>query len=121
MRVERRIFCLMSLVIASSACSDQVVVRETEASCGNGSIETGEACDDGNEVNTDACTNACSRAACGDGTTRTDLEAGADDYEGCDDGNATDNDGCTNACAIAQCGDGILRSDVSEALGDVAA
>ena len=38
MRVERRIFCLMSLVITSAACSDQVVVRETEASCGNGSI-----------------------------------------------------------------------------------
>ena len=55
-----------------------------------------------------------SRAACGDGTARTDLEAGAEGYEGCDDGNATDNDGCTNACAIAQCGDGILRSDVSE-------
>jgi cysteine-rich repeat protein len=28
-------------------------------SCGNGVVETGEQCDDGNMVNNDACTNAC--------------------------------------------------------------
>ena len=29
------------------------------AVCGNGQVETGEACDDGNEVDGDDCTNAC--------------------------------------------------------------
>jgi cysteine-rich repeat protein len=29
--------------------------------CGNGIIESGEQCDDGNSVNTDACTNLCTR------------------------------------------------------------
>ena len=32
------------------ACGEQVVVRETEARCGNAQVETGEACDDGNGV-----------------------------------------------------------------------
>ena len=27
--------------------------------CGNGKLEMGEACDDGNQVDTDACSNSC--------------------------------------------------------------
>ena len=34
--------------------------------CGNGTTETGEQCDDGNAVSTDACTNTCKLPACGD-------------------------------------------------------
>jgi len=105
--------CLFG-VLCVSACNEQVVVRETEATCGNGSIEAGEALYDGNELNPDGCTLACTVAACGDGTTRADLVAGDDGFEGCDDGNENDNDGCTNACSIALCGDGIVRGDVSE-------
>lgn len=35
--------------------------------CGNGLVEDGEACDDGNDVNRDACTSECEEAFCGDG------------------------------------------------------
>jgi cysteine-rich repeat protein len=35
--------------------------------CGNGVVESGEQCDDGNAVNTDACSNACVSATCSDG------------------------------------------------------
>ena len=95
-------------LVLSASCGEQVVVRETEASCGNGQVEAGEACDDGNTVNTDGCTLGCTIAACGDGTTRTDLTAGDEGFEACDDGNAEDGDGCTNDCD-RHCGDGIVR------------
>jgi cysteine-rich repeat protein len=32
-----------------------------QAVCGNGRVDAGEQCDDGNRINTDACTNACTR------------------------------------------------------------
>jgi cysteine-rich repeat protein len=35
--------------------------------CGNGVVESGEACDDGNTVDTDTCRNNCVRATCSDG------------------------------------------------------
>ncbi len=45
--------------------------------CGNGSIEGGEACDDGNRIDTDACTNACQNARCGDGIVRQGVARGS--------------------------------------------
>ncbi len=105
--------CALGLVLSMS-CGEQVVVRETEASCGNGQVESSEACDDSNQVNTDSCTDSCKLAICGDGTTRTDLANGDDGFEACDDGNDVDTDGCTSACAFALCGDGIVRADLSE-------
>ena len=68
--------------------------------CGNGVMEAGEDCDDGNLENTDACLNNCKAASCGDGF----IEAGVED---CDDTNLSDNDACTNACKMAICGDGL--------------
>src|SRR5262245_22524726 len=35
--------------------------------CGDGMVDMGEECDDGNPDDTDACTNACLNAICGDG------------------------------------------------------
>jgi len=64
-----------------------------------------EACDDGNEVDTDACRNLCESARCGDGVVQEGVEA-------CDDGNQTDTDGCTNACAEARCGDSLVQDGV---------
>jgi cysteine-rich repeat protein len=58
-------------IVLSLSCGDQVVVRETEASCGNAEVEVGEACDDGNSENADGCSNACEIARCGDAVTRT--------------------------------------------------
>jgi cysteine-rich repeat protein len=36
------------------------------AACGNGVVEAGEQCDDGNAVNGDGCSNQCVLATCGD-------------------------------------------------------
>ncbi|HEX5038199.1 MAG TPA: DUF4215 domain-containing protein [bacterium] len=67
--------------------------------CGDGNVDSGEECDDGNSVNTDACTNACTDAVCGDDATGPGEE--------CDDGNSVNTDACTNACTSAVCGDGV--------------
>jgi cysteine-rich repeat protein len=92
-------------------CHDGVCV---DAGCGNGILEAGEICDDANLVNTDACTNACRLAACGDGVIRTDIEEGQPGYEVCDDNNVLGTDGCTSLCTVAACGDGFLRGGVEE-------
>ncbi len=101
-----------------SACSEQVIIRDREASCGNGTLETGEACDDANADNTDRCTNACERARCGDGVTRIDQAPDSEEFEACDDGNTRETDGCSNRCTTSRCGDGIVRLDRSEGDSD---
>ena len=88
----RRSLSLIPMValLLTISCGDQVVVRETQASCGNGSIEEGEACDDGTLINTDGCSSGCALATCGDGITRSDLSAEDPQFEACADGNADD-------------------------------
>jgi cysteine-rich repeat protein len=68
------------------------------AMCGDNNLDDGEECDDGNDVDTDACTNICQHAECGDGL----VEAGVDE---CDDGNMDEFDGCTAACKAPTCSD----------------
>jgi len=68
---------------------------ETEPVCGNGIVEEGEQCDDGNTSDADACHSDCSLCpgttpGCGNGV----LEQG----EECDDGNLLDGDGCSRTC-----------------------
>ena len=70
---------------------EQVVVRETQAACGNGEVELEEECDDGNSVDTDLCTGACRLARCGDGIT---VAINGLEDEACDDGNLEDTDAC---------------------------
>ena len=70
--------------------------------CGDANVDAGEECDDGNQIDTDSCTNACKNAVCGDGI--------VGPGEACDDGNQVDDDACTNACAPASCGDGMLQA-----------
>ena len=61
--------------------------------CGNGAMDPGEACDDGNADNRDGCTTACRLAGCGDGYVQSGLG------EQCDDGNAVDDgNGCLASC-----------------------
>jgi len=70
---------------------------ETITYCGDGVVQTPntvgffEECDDGNQVNTDSCTNACTTAACGDGY----VQAG----EQCDDGPGGSST-CSSNCKI---------------------
>lgn len=70
------------------------------ASCGDGTVQPGEECDDANNVNTDTCAN-CKNARCGDGF----IQPG----EQCDDMNNVSTDAC-NACKSASCGDGVMQS-----------
>ena len=83
--------------------------------CGDGILDEGEACDDGNQIDEDECTNHCAFAVCGDGI--------VGPGEQCDDGNLDDTDGCTNACNNAVCGDGVVGGeeecdDGNDVLGD---
>lgn len=61
------------------------------AACGNGELEAGEECDDGNQVASDRCLPTCKLATCGDGVKRLAVEE-------CDDGNRVDGDGCSRVC-----------------------
>jgi cysteine-rich repeat protein len=72
--------------------------------CGNGMVESGEACDDGNTSELDECTTDCELATCGDGHTQEGVEV-------CDDGNTDNTDACVN-CAAAICGDGSVQQDI---------
>ncbi|MDC0720834.1 DUF4215 domain-containing protein [Nannocystis bainbridge] len=100
--------------------------------CSDGVVAGDEQCDDGNGSNSDACTNACKNATCGDGFLHEGTEQCDDgnpsdadgcidcheavcgdgvvwqDVEGCDDGNQVNDDACSNNCALASCGDGIV-------------
>jgi cysteine-rich repeat protein len=76
------------------------------AECGDGFVQAGEECDDGNDNDVDACRNDCTSAVCGDHFVSTD--AG----EECDDGNTDDTDDCASNCLDARCGDGSVHAGV---------
>ncbi|HWO21034.1 MAG TPA: DUF4215 domain-containing protein, partial [Kofleriaceae bacterium] len=70
-----------------------VRVGYTPVPCGNGFVEFGEQCDDGNTAAGDGCSATCQiEVVCGDG-----LIAPS---EQCDDGNATGGDGCSATCQV---------------------
>jgi cysteine-rich repeat protein len=70
--------------------------------CGDGVLAPSEQCDDGNLIDTDACTSQCRRAECGDGYVHEGVEQ-------CDDRNQINDDGCTNLCRTDGCGNGKLE------------
>jgi cysteine-rich repeat protein len=70
-------------------------IGAVESSCGDGVLDPGEDCDDGNGAGGDACPRTCASPRCGDGT----VDAG----EQCDDGNTVAND-CCDACVVAAAG-----------------
>jgi cysteine-rich repeat protein len=103
----RRAAAFLLLAAGEVSChlpSTFVGAGDGGALCGNGVVEPGEACDDGNTVDDDGCTNACVLGSCGNGV----LDAG----EACDDGNAVDTDDCLSTCVAARCGDGVVQVGV---------
>jgi cysteine-rich repeat protein len=87
--------CQTGLACHGGACQPIV--------CGDGIVDQGERCDDGNRIDTDACRNNCMPAVCGDGVVETGVEE-------CDDGNTINTDSCTNQCKKARCGDGFVQA-----------
>ncbi len=92
---------------ATSSGTYTLAVHGQPSTCGDGVLDAGEACDDGNSTNTDGCTNECAiqtgyacrgtpsvchAVVCGDGF----VDAG----EACDDGNTTAGDGCSATCTV---------------------
>lgn len=83
--------------------------------CGNGIVETGEECDDGNKIIKDGCTDCKKdpKSICGNGIVETGEE--------CDDGNNITNDGCTLCKKDSNgrdCGDGIRAINSIEECDD---
>jgi virginiamycin B lyase len=80
------------------------------AECGNGRLEPGEECDDGNDADCDGCSARCRvETGCGDGA-----RCGAEE---CDDGNLADCDGCSSSCTREiglLCGDGVRNAACGE-------
>ncbi|TSC99376.1 MAG: hypothetical protein Greene101449_640 [Candidatus Peregrinibacteria bacterium Greene1014_49] len=100
---------------SSAVCGNRVVEPPEECDaavyclncrfqrCGDGLVRGVEQCDDGNNSNTDSCTNQCRNARCGDRVVQSGVEE-------CDDGNRNDSDSCKNNCTKPiVCGDGIVN------------
>jgi len=70
------------------SCLDEICLVPV---CGDGFVQPGEMCDDGNRAGNDGCSAGCtSNEACGNGI----VDAG----ESCDDGNQITADGCSSTC-----------------------
>src|SRR5207244_2154411 len=81
--------------VAAASCLTPV------GDCGNGILDPGEQCDDGNAVAGDGCSASCRLEVCGNGI--------RDVGEQCDDGNTVSGDGCSATCQREPgCGDGVV-------------
>ncbi|MBT6176155.1 MAG: DUF4215 domain-containing protein, partial [Deltaproteobacteria bacterium] len=95
--------------VESALCNEDCSAQE----CGDGytNTEAGEECDDANTINTDACTDACQNATCGDGIVH-------ENVEDCDDANTDETDTCSSSCQATYCGDGITQAVLNETCDD---
>ena len=94
--------CILMLAFAFTSCDFDDVLDTTDVvydlvMCGNGQLDYGEECDDGNTISGDGCSYDCKKETsqtptpvCGNGK----HEAG----EECDDGNTISGDGCSYDC-----------------------
>ena len=76
--------------------------------CGDGVVDPGEECDDGNLQNGDGCNAQCQNELCGDNITQPLLG------EQCDDGNLINGDGCNSNCNLEFCGDNVVQLFLGE-------
>lgn len=102
---QTRVTCGPDLVTSEEEeCSGRCAGGKcVAASCGDGVPQEGEACDDGNTDDDDACTSACQLPTCGDAIVSTDEE--------CDDGNDDNRDGCTSDCIATECGNAVVEGE----------
>jgi len=128
--------CDPPLSVPTTPSGNTNTCRNSCTYCGDGIVNNGEVCDDGNHINTDGCRNNCTSPSCGDGildpgehcdgtvfepsapsshgSCRTNCTYCGDGIinngEVCDDGNSINGDGCENDCTETPpaCGDGNL-------------
>ncbi|MBI4518975.1 MAG: right-handed parallel beta-helix repeat-containing protein [Deltaproteobacteria bacterium] len=81
------------------------MTRTSTSTCGNGTQEAGEYCDDGNFAINDACDISCLAPFCGN--------ASQEPGEECDDANAFNNDACKTNCTLNICGDGVRNEELA--------
>ena len=84
----------------------------TATVCGDGVVDAGEQCDDGNAVDGDGCDSNCTPTGCGNGI----VTAGED----CDDGNTADGDACPSTCRFGEADCGNCVDDDGNGLVDMA-
>lgn len=101
---DSRVVCGPDLVsLTEETCTGRCLAGEcVGADCGDGTVQSDEECDDGDDDDTDECPSTCREATCGDGFVL------AGDEE-CDDGNDDDEDECPTTCEDARCGDGFTQ------------
>ncbi|MFW2390532.1 MAG: DUF4215 domain-containing protein [Polyangiales bacterium] len=116
--------CTSDVECSSGVCdmNEAPPICEPAGTCGNGALEAGEGCDDGNTLSGDSCSPQCllelgagpctDGAQCGSGVCNTlaatpvcaiPIACGngvPNDDEACDDGNLDDGDGCSRSCAL---------------------
>ncbi len=102
----------IGFLAALAACSfGDNLAASLPPRCGDGIVDPGEGCDDGNTVSGDGCSSTCQvetpQPVCGNGI----LESG----EQCDDGNTVSGDGCSSTCQLENppqpvCGNGIVEA-----------
>jgi len=94
----------LTLTVSDGSCQDtaDVQVDCITLLCGNGVIDAGETCDDGNTAGGDACPSDCTLPLCGDRV--------IEPPETCDDGNTTNGDTCPSDCTLPVCNDGVIES-----------
>ena len=78
--------------VGSNDCPPTCQRQPQPPRCGDGHVDPGEECDDGNTSNDDACLSTCKRATCGDGYVWTGVEV-------CDPADPATTTGCTGDCA----------------------
>ncbi|MDO8527988.1 MAG: DUF4215 domain-containing protein [Deltaproteobacteria bacterium] len=117
------------------------VAEEVRATCGNGAVEEGEQCDDGNTIDGDCCNATCqfetNESACDDENSCTLIDqcngeglctsSGSPCANGsleelcgeqCDDNNTNSGDGCNSTCQNEICGDGSVNNGGAEQCDD---
>ena len=101
-------------VIPSGTCTNGVCIS---SGCGNGIVDQGEVCDDGNTVSGDGCSADClSIETCGNKITdaskgeQCDCGVAGDVAPGCTGPNSDTAGVCNTMCKL-RCGDGIVEAD----------
>lgn len=115
----------------STSTGDLTTTEETTEdvhTCGDGAVDPGEQCDDGNDDNEDGCVVGCKVNVCGDGYPGPGEECDSESpfectpvctipvcgdgmvapWEECDDGNQVSSDACLPGCVAAWCGDDVV-------------